>query len=290
MLFGTSIIAARFGVQQFHPFSFVGLRLFLAFLVHLTLYTPIVGRYSRTFPRDVQLWRHAAVLGVFATAIPITLIVSALRYLSSGVTSILIAMNPAVTIVIAHYLLPDERLTRKKISGAVLALAGVLYLAVQGESGLLEESNTGLGYLLVISAVLCSAAMVVYARRYMKDLDTFDVASVRISVATMIMFPISVFVVKLDLSAVNSRSYAALIYSALAGNVLGLLGQFSLVKRFGATATALTAYAIPAIAGLGGVLVLGETITSGLFFGMVLIALGVGLALGGNDWQGSLHS
>ncbi|MFN2222982.1 MAG: EamA family transporter, partial [Candidatus Promineifilaceae bacterium] len=49
------------------------------------------------------------------------------------------------------------------------------------------------------------------------------------------------------------------------------------IQRFGATASAITAYIIPIVATLGGVLLLGETITRDMSIGMGLIVVGVAI-------------
>jgi drug/metabolite transporter (DMT)-like permease len=49
------------------------------------------------------------------------------------------------------------------------------------------------------------------------------------------------------------------------------------IQRFGATASAMTAYVIPIVAGIAGVLLLGETITTFMAIGMALIIIGIAL-------------
>ena len=56
-----------------------------------------------------------------------------------------------------------------------------------------------------------------------------------------------------------------------------MIVSFYIVKRFGATASAMTAYVIPVVASIGGYLLLDETITLGMVGGMVLIVMGIAL-------------
>jgi drug/metabolite transporter (DMT)-like permease len=80
-----------------------------------------------------------------------------------------------------------------------------------------------------------------------------------------------------DLDLVNAQGYMALIYAALIGTFSGMMLAFYTVQRFGATASAITGYIIPVIAGIAGILFLDETITGGMAFGMLLIAGGIAL-------------
>ena len=275
VLFGSTLIASRFSVGQFHPTTYIGLRLVMASLGHIAIYT-FVSQYK--WPTDRRLWRHATILGVFGTAIPMTAIVASLVYQSSGVTSLLITANPALTVLLAHFFLADERLTMPKSLGILLALGGAALLAIRGETGLPDMSAASpIGYLLIVIAMIAGSSMTIYARKYMSDLDAFDVASVRMFVAALVVMPLSVLFVGFDLAAVTTQGYFALGYAALVGTFSGFILSFYIIKRFGATASAMPAYVIPIVAGAGGVLVLGETITNTMLVGMALIISGIAL-------------
>jgi drug/metabolite transporter (DMT)-like permease len=274
-LFGTSLIASRFSVGQFAPATYIGLRMVVAGLCYAIVYVLVRRRH---WPTDGRLWRHAAVLGVVGTAIPMTALATGLQYQSSGVTSLLITTNPAVTVILAHFFLRDEALTRRKVLGVALALGGAALLVVSGESGLPDVSRASpVGYGLVVVSMMLFSSTTIYARRYMRDLDAFDVASVRIFVAALAVMPLSLLLVGFDLHAVDGQGYLALGYAALIGSFLGLLLSFYNVKRFGATAAAMTAYVTPLVTSIGGVLLLGETFTARMLFGMGWIVLGIAI-------------
>jgi drug/metabolite transporter (DMT)-like permease len=274
-LFGSTLIASRFSVGQFEPTTYLSLRLMLSSLCYVAVYTLIRRRH---WPTGRRLWRHAAVMGAVGTAIPMITFVTGLQYLSSGITSLLITTSPAVIVLLAHLLLPDEALTRRKGLGVTLALGGTALLAVRGESGLPEVSQANpLGYGLVLLGIVSSSAMSVYARRYMRDLDALDVASVRTLVAVLVIVPLSALFVGFDLHTVDGQGYLALGYAALVGTFGGTLLSFYNVKRFGATAAAMTAYVVPVVAGIGGILFLRETVTTMMLIGMGLIVSGIAI-------------
>jgi drug/metabolite transporter (DMT)-like permease len=274
--FGTTLIASRFSMGQYEPSTYIALRLSLASLGYL-----IVSRLPsqrKKWPADRILWRHAAVIGILGTAVPMNCIVASLNYQSSGITSILITLGPAITVVMAHFFLPEESLTKRKVTGVILALSGALFLVLLGETGLPDVSKASpTGYILVFIAMTCSSISVVYARKFMSDLDAVQVTSARIAIAALVALPLSILFVGFDLSRINQQGALALGWAALAGTFLAMLVSFYVVKRFGATASAMTAYVIPVVASIGGYLVLNETITPGMLGGMVLIAFGIAL-------------
>jgi drug/metabolite transporter (DMT)-like permease len=273
--FGSTLVVSRFSVGQFEPSTYIGLRLLFASLCHAAIFA--LSR-SRRWPTDRRLWRQAAFLGIFGTAIPMTAIVTSLQLQSSGITAVLVTTNPAITVVLAHFFLTDEPLTFRKGLGVILALGGALVLALRGESGLPEVSKASpIGYGLVLMAMVFGSSATIYARKYMRDLDAMDVASARMVVAALVVLPLSVIFVGFDLSSVTTTGYVALLYAALVGTFSGMILAFYNIQRFGATAAAMTAYVIPIVATIGGLLFLGETVTTGILAGTVLIIAGIAL-------------
>jgi drug/metabolite transporter (DMT)-like permease len=274
-LFGSTLIASRYSEGQFEPVTYIGLRLTMASLGHATVYT--LAR-RRRWPTERRLWRHAVVLGVLGTAVPMTAIVTSLQYQSGGITALLITTSPALTVLLAHFFLSDEALTLRKSVGVVLALGGAALLALRGESGLPDVSQASpVGYGLVLLAMALGSSMTIYARKYMRDLDAFDVASVRMFAAALAIMPVSALCVGFDLHAVNGQGYLALVYAAMVGTFAGFILAFYNIQRFGATASAMTAYVIPVVTGIGGLLVLGETITPAMLVGMGVILSGIAI-------------
>ncbi len=272
-LFGSTLIASRFSVGQFSPTTYIGIRLIIASLCHILVYA--LGP-RRRWPAGKRLWLNVALLGVFGTAVPMTFIVTSLLYQSSGVTSVLLTVGPAVTVVVAHFFLVDERLMSRKITGVAFAIGGALLIAVRGETGLPEMAEANpIGYALVLSAMIFGGTGIVYARKYLRQYDAFDVASIRMFAAAAVVMPLSLIIIGFDLSRVTASGYFALGYASLVGTFSGMMLAFYIVKRFGATATAMSSNIIPVVAAAGGVLVLDETITSGMIAGMILITVGV---------------
>ncbi len=275
LMFGSTLIVSRFSVGQFESSTYIWLRLALGSLAFAAVYAVSSKRH---WPTDRTLLRHAIVIGIFGTAIPMTGYVTSLVYLSAGVTAMFMTTTPAFTVLFAHFLLPDERLTGRKIAGVLLALSGAALLAVRGESGLATgEAANPLGYLLIFTAIISDSLMIIYARRNCQTLDTFDVTSVRILTAALIVAPISLLLVGFDLSAVTAVGYAGVIYAAAAGTFGGLLLALWVTQQFGATTVSLVGYIIPVVATVGGVLLLDETITAIMLAGMGLIIAGVAI-------------
>jgi len=129
----------------------------------------------------------------------------------------------------------------------------------------------------MFSAIFIANGMAVYSRKYMKEFNAYDVASIRMWAAALTVLPLSIFLIGLNFESVTTTGYMGLLYAAVIGTFAGLLLAFYNIKRFGATAAAMTAYVIPIVAGIGGVLFLDEQITAVMLIGMALIILGIAI-------------
>jgi drug/metabolite transporter (DMT)-like permease len=247
-LWGTNLVVARVGVSQFDPMLFVGLRLLLASLAFIVVYT-FSGR--RVIPTDRKLWLSAAFLGVFSTAIPMTAMLTSLTYQSSGITALLITTAPAFITVAAHFSLPDERLNTRKVLGVLLALGGAGLIVVRGESGLPDVAQgSPVGYGLVLFAMLFETAGTIFIRQRMQQFSSFDVTAVRLTVAGLAVLPIALLLRGFDLSLVTTSGWVSLVYAALGGAFAAQMLAFYITKQFGATAFSLTSYVIPVVAAI----------------------------------------
>lgn len=272
LLWGSNLVVSRFAVGQFGGVMFAGLRLAVAGLAFVLVFLVT----SRPFPRDRRLWRHAATLGVLGTAVPMTSMVSSLQFQSSGVTALLITTSPAFMALAAHLFLPDEKLNRNKSIGVFLALSGALLIVSRGETGLAGTTVANpIGYLLVLIAILFETAGAMYIRTYMRQLDPFDVSAIRVCVAGLVVLPLGFLWQGIDAGQVTPQGIVALVYAGLAAAFAGQLMAFYVTQRFGATAFSLTAYIIPVVAAVLGVLLLDEKVTSWMGAGMVLVILGI---------------
>ncbi len=275
LMFGSSMVASRFLIGIWPAQSYVGIRLGLAALLHLAIYLVLPGR---SWPRDRRLWRHAGVLGLFGSAIPMTATISGLVYQSSGLTSLLLTLNPAVTVLFAHAMLGDEPLSRRKLAGIGLAFAGAAFLFLQGETGLGNLARGDWrGYALVAVGIVSSAFATVYTRRHLREADNLDVASIRLWVAAPVVLAFAAATSGFHMAALQPIHVGALLYATVVGTFLALLLSLYIIQHYGATTASLTTYIIPVMATLLGSLLLHEHVTGVMVLGMVLIFGGLAL-------------
>lgn len=270
---GSAVVATRAGLQAFNVIAFNWLTLAIATVAFIiTLVT------FKRWPTEKYIWKHSSVWGITGLAIPIILISQAMKHQSSGLTAIIIALAPAITCIIAHYVLPAERLTTQQIIGVSLALAGVIVLALGKETGLpsvIQGTSTGLT--LSFIGVTFGASSNVYARKLMPNFDPLQAASIRVFASLAVLAPFFIFGSNLEFEEIAKPYYAPLVYVSLAGTFAGNFVIAYVVKRFGATMVSIAGYIMPTVALVLGVLTLNETVTPTILLGMSFIFFGLAL-------------
>ncbi|MEM7112784.1 MAG: DMT family transporter [Chloroflexota bacterium] len=268
LFWGTNIVASRFGVGEFDPYLFIALRLSIATLCFALIFFLRGGQ----LPREKRIWQYAAISGFLGVSIPMTSFILSLQYQSSGVASIFVTTAPAQIVIAAHFFLPDEKMTRNKAIGVLLALCGSFFLALRGESGLSGVGRASpLGFALVMVGLLSETINAMFIRLRMRGMDPLAVTGIRLFTGAIIVIMAAFFLADLSFAQITAAGYFSLFYAAIIGALAGQFMAFYITGRFGATAFSLTSYFIPIVATGFGVLLLGEIVTWGMLVGVLLV-------------------
>ena len=272
LFWGTNAVASRFGVGQFDPFLFILLRLAIATL----FFVPTLMWQQGGFPTDRSLLKKAALSGLIGVAIPFPTFIYSLQYQSTGIATLYVTLFPVMVAIGAHFFLPDEKMTRYKFVGVILALCGTLFLAVRGESGLADVGRASpLGFILVTTGLLFETINTMFVRRKMKKTDPMQVTAIRLLTASIVLFFVTFAVGDFSLAAVNTAGYLSLAYAALIGALGGQFMAFYIQNRFSATAFSLTSFLVPVVATVFGALLLDEILTWAMGVGVLFIGSGL---------------
>jgi drug/metabolite transporter (DMT)-like permease len=219
-------------------------------------------------------WRQFAVMGLLNNIIPFLLITLGVARIPSGLAAILNATTPIFTVLAAHWLTADERLSPIKAAGVALGFAGVAVLVGPGLLGGIGQADL-LGQLCCLGAAASYALAGIYGRRF-RALPSLHVATGQVTAsAAMLLLPTLLLERSWALPMPSATAWAALFGIALICTAMGYVLYFAILARVGATNLLLVTFLLPASALLLGALVLGESVTSRAVAGMALIGLGL---------------
>jgi len=267
VLWGGSFFFSQVALSELQPFTVVLGRVSIAAIV-LNI---IVRATGHRMPSSPKLWMSFLGMGLLNNLIPFSLIFWGQTQISSSLASILNATTPVWTVILAHFLTTDERMTPNRLGGVLLGLFGVVSMI--GFDALQGLGINILAQLAVIGAAISYAFAGIYGKRF-RGMPPIITATGQITSTTLMMIPIALLVEKpWLLPNPSAEVWAALLGLALLSTALAYIIYFRLLSAAGATNLLLVTFLIPVSAILLGTIILGEKLGMPHFIGMSLIGL-----------------
>ncbi len=271
VLWGGAFFFAAVAVKEVPPLTLVLCRVGIAALI-LFVFIKFKGEQ---IPLGWSFLSIFMMMGFFNNLIPFSLLFWAQTAIPSGLASILNATTPIFSIVVAHFLLSDEKMAANKIAGAVLGFAGVAVLF--GGDALSGVSISTLGILACLGAALSYGFASVFGRRYRTLGITPSIGALgQLSATTIMMIPIVMFFDQpWTLTMPGTEAIGAIVSLAVASTALAYLIYFRVLESAGAVNAALVTLLVPLTAIFLGTVFLDEELAVRHYFGMALILVGL---------------
>jgi drug/metabolite transporter (DMT)-like permease len=271
IVWGGSFLFVGVAVRELPPLTIVAVRVATAALA-LLLVLRLTGL---ELPRTRQAWAAFLGMSILNNVIPFTLIVWGQSHIASGLASILNATTPLFTVIVAHYLTDDERLTGQRLAGVIVGFIGVAIMI--GAAALTAWDAGILAQLAILGAALSYGCAGVFGRRFRTmGIPPLATATGQVTVSSALLLPAALMTDKpWTLATPSTGTVLSLVALGLVSTAFAYLIFFRLLARAGATNVGLVTFLIPVSAILLGVLVLGETLAARHFAGMALIGAGL---------------
>ena len=280
VLWGGSFFFVGVAVRELPTLTIVVLRVALAALALLAISRLMGAR----LPADVRVWAAFFGMGLLNNVVPFTLIAWGQTQIASGVASILNATTPLLTVVAAHFLTRDEKMTGGRLAGILVGLAGVAVMI--GGSAMQSLGADVIAQLACLAAALAYAFAGVFGRRFRAmGVAPMATATGQVAASSIMLLPVMMIVDRpWTLAMPSIDAVAALLGLALLSTALAYVLYFRILATAGATNVLLVTFLAPVSAILAGVLVLGEALQGKHLLGMALIGIGLA-AIDGRPWR-----
>jgi len=269
IIFGSTFLAIRIGLDYMPPFTFAALRFLLAsalLFVYLWLKQKRISLTLRQFG-------HLLVIGFFMTAFPFGLTFWGQQFVSSGMAAVLTSTMPFFVVFLAHFFLA-ERVTVTKILGVAVGFAGVLLLFIDQ----LGSGATLAGGLALVGSAAGYGVGNVYSKKFGSGIAPDVTNTIQTLVGGIILGVGSLLLERGHHFTFHWKGVVALLFLSVFGSAaFGLF--FWLMQRATVTTMSLIAFAIPVVSVLLGTIV-GETLSWVMLVGIILIFIGMALSQG----------
>jgi drug/metabolite transporter (DMT)-like permease len=271
VLWGGSFFFAGVQVKALPPLTIVFLRVGLAAIILNVL----VKALGRRMPGSPSAWRAFFGMGLLNNALPFCLVVWSQSHIASGLAAILNATTPISTVIVAHFLTDDEKMTGNRILGVAIGFLGVVVLI--GPDSLKGIGSDVLAQLAVLLAGVSYAFAGVYGRRFSRlSMEPILTATGQVTAAAVLLLPLVIyFDAPWTLTMPPWSVWAAAAGSAIFSTAIGYVLYFRILATAGATNILLVTFLIPVSAILMGYFGLGEHLEVRQFAGLACIGAGL---------------
>ena len=271
VLWGGSFFFQGVAIRELPTFTVVVSRVVLGAITLLI----VMRAFNLHMPTEKDIWIAFFGMGFLNNVIPFSLIVWGQAHIASGVAAVLNATTPLFTVLVAHFLTHDEKMTGGRLLGVFLGIVGV---AVMIGTDLMQGLGLDvLASLAVLGAALSYAFAGVYGRRFKSMKITPMATATGQVVASSIMLTPVMFLIDepWTLPMPSMGTIGALVGVAVLSTALAYIIYFRILATAGATNLLLVTFLIPVSAILLGIGLLNEVFLPKHMTGMALIGLGL---------------
>jgi drug/metabolite transporter (DMT)-like permease len=267
VIWGVPYLLIKVAVQELSPAELVFLRCALAAL----LLVPFAAARGE-LRAPLRSWKPLLAFTVLEMTGPWLLLAYAEQTLSSGLTGLLVATVPIVSVVAGRAIGEADRLDPVRVTGLAVGMAGV---------GALLGFDVGGGELLAVGAVglvvLGYGTAPLIVTRALSGVPSAGVSAWALLLTAVVYAPLAL--PRLAGGAVPSgQVVGSVVALALLCTATALVLFFALIREVGPNRALVITFVNPAVAVALGIVVLGEPLTVGTLVGFPLVLLGCALA------------
>jgi drug/metabolite transporter (DMT)-like permease len=270
-IWSSSFMWIKIAVAEIGPVTLVAFRVLFGLLFGVA----VILIQRAQLPRSLKEWTPLLILGITNVAIPFFLISWGEQSIDSAVAAILDATVPLFTILIAHYLLHDDKMTVPKVLGLLMGFAGVVILMSKDIGA---SAGSVLGQLAVVLACVFYAGSGVYARKTTESTPGIFRSVGPLVSSTAVMW-LATFLVESPVEIPQlGITWIALLFLGIVGSGIAFILLYYLIHEIGPTRTSMVTYLFPLGGVLLGVIFLNEELSWQVLVGGVLVILSLVVA------------
>lgn len=270
MIWGGTFIAGRVAAPEMSATTAALWRYVVASIALVAMLLLREGRFPQLAAGQ---WVRVTLLGLTGVAGYNLCFMAGLETVPASRGSLIIALNPAATLLGAALFL-HEPLTIAKAGGMAIALLGVAIELSGGNPLRLFDGGAGVGELLLFGCVLSWAAYTLIGKR-LTGLSPLAITTYAAVIGTAILAAAVAVRGELGLPHVSGKAWLAIIYMGTIGTAIAFVWFLEGVQTLGPARAAIFVNLVPVAAITLGVLLLGERITVAMLAGGALVVAGV---------------
>lgn len=269
LIWGSTWIAIRIGLESFTPIFSAGIRFSLASIIIFML----MKMKKIELQKDKESIRLYLLMGFFSYVIPFGLVYWAEQFVPSGMAAVLFAVYPFWVVIFSFIRMPNEFIGFYKIFGTVLGFGGIVMIFSDSFVG--DITNYLVGMFAVVLSGIMQAWIAVSIKKFGHHLHPLSMNFVPMMIAGISMVAIGIFAEDLSVINITESGVLSILYLAFFGSVITFTTFYWLIKRINLVILSLLAFITPIVALVLGYLFYNEELSTRHFIGAALVLTGV---------------
>ncbi len=272
LIWGTTWIFIKIGLQDLPPITFAVAR----FLLAVILLLPIIAIWKLPLPKTSREWRLIALTGFLQFSINYSLVFWSEVYISSGLAAVLQAMITVFGLILAWIFLPSEKITKLKVFAVIVGIIGVAVIFIDQlkvDNIMAFAGSVG----IVVGAYAAAQASILIKAKG----SSLHPASLVFAQMICGLPPIIIYALIAEGNPLTFnwtwRAVLCVAYLTVAGTIAAFWLYYWLLSRIESTKAMMISLVTPLIAVVIGAIVLDETLPPQTLFGGLLILVSIGL-------------
>ncbi len=190
---------------------------------------------------------------------------------------VLMNSNPIWANFLAHFVVPEDRLSPARVAGLAVAFAGICVVFL-GHPDAALAPRPGLGNPLVLAAAVTAAVRTVYTQRLVQWIEPAKTVFWQTALSLPFFLAGALLESTAGREPLSWIPVAGVLYQGLAVGALGLILWATLLRKHSPGALSVFSFSIPIFGMLLSAWLLAERLTLNLLFGVAAVITGIYLA------------
>lgn len=273
ILWGTTYLAIRIGLETLPPMLFGGLRFLTAGVL---LFSFVYFWRGMRLPKGRE-WLHQIVIGLMLLGVGNGMVVFAEQWVPSGPAALLVATSPFWVVGLERLLRDGERSSLRAIIGMIVGFGGLCLLIAPNLFGTSLNGYYLLGALAIQFGCASWSAGSVYSKHHQTDLPPLMAAAIQMLIAGTALTLLGTSLGEWRALHFSGRSFSAFAYLIVFGSIVAYGSYTYAIQKLPLSIVSMYSYINPVIAVLLGWAVLSESLGWRVIAAMTIILVGVAL-------------
>ncbi|MCG9791817.1 DMT family transporter [Flavobacterium algicola] len=265
---GTTWIASKEGVRYIPAIQMVATRQFLAGSIYIIYFLTT----KKPWPKGKQ-WKTIIILAILNFTFSNGLSTIGVKYISSGLGSIISAIFPIWVVIISFF--KGEKIAKLAVTGLLVSFAGICVVFYEHLSDFLIP-DFRLGILFSVTATITWAFGTLYAKKKASNYDPYFSLGFQMFISSLILFTYNgatgTFVSLVEIPAIT---WFAIGYLVIIGSLVTFTIFIYSLQHLPPEVSSLYVYINPIVAILLGSVIFDESLTFPIILGGAVTLLGL---------------